>query len=123
MKRRCQCPTASDFDEYGGRGIRVCERWQVFDNFLADMGERPTGMTIDRIDVNGNYEISNCRWATPVAQATNRRPKRLVRFGGADWSIAQLATHLGLDHECLVSRLKRKWPEARLAEGAHFHRP
>ena len=76
MKQRCTNPKATGYAEYGGRGIAMCERWQSFDNFLVDMGERPAGMSLDRIDVDGNYEPNNCRWATITVQNFNRRPWR-----------------------------------------------
>ena len=76
MKKRCQNPNYPRFKDYGGRGIKVFERWQDFTNFLADMGTRPEGKTLDRIDNIGNYEPGNCRWATPKEQRQNRRPTK-----------------------------------------------
>lgn len=73
MHQRCSNPKHDAFDRYGGRGILVCPRWQSFEAFLADMGERPAGTSIDRIDNDRGYEKANCRWATRAVQRNNRR--------------------------------------------------
>lgn len=91
MKSRCLNPNRQDFHYYGGRDIKVCDRWLSFENFLADMGERPDGLTLERLNNNGNYEPSNCRWATWSEQNQNKRqrkqPLRIgleIRFHGLD---------------------------------------
>ena len=73
MIQRCTNPRRDNYERYGGRGITVCERWMTFANFLADMGERPDGTSIDRIDNYRGYEPGNCRWATAIEQAQNKR--------------------------------------------------
>ena len=76
MLQRCLNPNHPSYDNYGGRGITVCEDWRSFENFYADMLDPPPGLSIDRIDVNGNYEPANCRWADTATQAVNRRPRK-----------------------------------------------
>lgn len=74
MLQRCTNPRNKEYPNYGGRGVRVCDLWRQFENFLADMGPRPPGLTLDRINTDGHYEPGNCRWATASEQASNRRP-------------------------------------------------
>lgn len=76
MRYRCGNSNHPHYRNYGGRGIRVCDRWQSFDSFYADMGPRPLGLSLDRIDNDGNYELTNCRWATRSQQNKNQRPRK-----------------------------------------------
>jgi hypothetical protein len=76
MWSRCTCTKHNSFKDYGGRGIAICDRWKVFENFLADMGERPAGLTLDRINNDKGYEPGNCRWATRSEQQRNQRRRR-----------------------------------------------
>jgi hypothetical protein len=106
MKDRCYREKNQDYHHYGGRGIKVCDRWlgaDGFVNFLADMGVRPKSMTIDRLDPNGNYEPSNCRWATRQEQTDNRRETR--RYEGK--VIREWASILGMNYGSLKSTADR----------------
>jgi hypothetical protein len=97
MKTRCLNKNYQDYDNYGGRGIKVCDRWiNSFENFFHDMGERPARMTLDRINVNGNYELSNCRWATHEQQCNNTRTNVFIFWNGKTQTIMQWAKELGI---------------------------
>lgn len=110
MKRRCMDPKHDRYQQYGGRGITVCESWLTFDNFLADMGEKPTGFTLERREVNGNYEPDNCEWASREKQANNRTDNRLITHDGVTLNVTQWSKRLGIPHSRLVNRLHRGWP-------------
>jgi len=110
MLFRCSNPKAVDYALYGGRGIRVCERWKVIENFIEDMGPRPSVKhSIDRIDNDGNYEPNNCRWATPIEQGRNRRGNRMLTYNGMTLCMAELAEEFGINQVTLSGRLKRGW--------------
>lgn len=97
IRARCFNPNHAKFHMWGGRGISMCERWTLsFSDFLADMGERPDGCSIDRIDNNGDYEPSNCRWATRIEQANNTRRNVMVEHEGRRQSVSQWAHQLGI---------------------------
>jgi hypothetical protein len=107
MRNRCSNPNSSNYHRYGGRGITVCERWQKFENFLTDMGEKPLNASIDRIDVNGNYEPGNCRWADAVTQSRNRRDVRNITVGDRTATLPEWATILNVKYWTLYSRFRR----------------
>ncbi len=103
MRRRCYEPSMNDYMRYGGRGISVCERWENFENFLADMGERPSGHVIDRIDPKGNYEPKNCRWITYKESAIHRSSTKWVMKFGNRVLLSEAAAQFGV---CYIT-LKR----------------
>lgn len=107
MRQRCENESAEAFPLYGGRGITVCERWQLFENFLADMGEPPPGMTIDRIDNDGPYSPENCRWATTTEQARNRRSVAVVEWRGETHTLPEWEQLTGIPRKVLWHRLKK----------------
>lgn len=112
MTERCTNPKQIGYVNYGGRGITVCSRWlQSFENFLADMGERPKGTTIDRYPNNdGNYEPGNCRWATKAEQTKSRRDSHLLTLGGRTMNVSEWSRHTGIPTATLHNRLRNKWP-------------
>lgn len=109
-KYRCLNPRDSAFHRYGGRGITICDRWrQSFENFLADMGEKPTGLTLDRINNDGNYEPGNCRWATYVMQNRNRRGTHPLTFAGITAPISEWAEITGIHRMLIGQRVWNGW--------------
>ena len=112
MVYRCTEPSHHAFHRYGGRGITVCDRWLGDDgpiNFIADMGPRPPGYSIDRIDNNKGYCRENCRWADQVTQSRNTSANRVIEFRGERKTLTEWASTYGLLHETLGQRLKRGW--------------
>jgi hypothetical protein len=107
IKQRCFNSKAAHFDRYGGRGITVCERWLVFENFVADMGERPPGMTLERIDNDGPYSPDNCRWATRKEQSNNRFCNVRLTHNGETLTISQWSERTGIHHHTLFQRLSK----------------
>lgn len=104
LKHRCLNKDSSSYPYYGGRGISICQRWYEFSNFISDMGERPEGCSIDRIDVNGDYCPENCRWATGKEQARNRRNNRVMRTDNGDMCLSEAIEFYGETKRKLISR-------------------
>lgn len=110
MLGRCRNPTDKKYPRYGGRGIQVCERWLSFENFLADMGQKPSlRHSLDRIDNDGNYEPGNCRWATDIEQANNRPVAKLLTYNGQTKPLGIWARELGIGIWALRRRLLNGW--------------
>lgn len=110
MKQRCQNPKSFAWENYGGRGIRVCDRWSVFKNFETDMGDRPDGHSIDRIDNNGDYSPENCRWASQADQTMNTRRAVFVTIDGVRYRAIDLARKAGIKTDTVVQRANRGLP-------------
>lgn len=105
MKARCLNPKNTKYEYYGGRGITVCDRWMTFENFLADMGERPEGKSIERIDNNRNYEPSNCCWIDRKLQQGNTSKNTFITHEGRTMTLAQWARHLGVPYYRVLYRI------------------
>lgn len=110
MKSRCGNPRNASYRSYGERGVTVCERWlRSFKAFLEDVGRKPDGMTLDRIDSNGNYEPGNVRWATPKQQSRNKRNNFLVAWHGSLVSAVEVGEQTGLPGQLIRDRLRSGW--------------
>lgn len=125
MFYRCTSSSDPSYHRYGAVGITVCARWtepdgQGFLNFRSDLGERPKGMTLDRIDNAKGYDPANCRWATPTMQMNNRSTTRFIEFNGRRQSTGQWSTETGIPFGVLTLRIKAGWSPARaLTEPVH----
>ena len=114
MWQRCSNPRNTRYADYGGRGITVCEAWRDFSAFIADVGMPEAGMTLDRIDVNGNYEPGNVRWASRLTQANNRRNNTTLTFAGKTLTLAEWGRVTGLGKGVVLRRHSKGWPVERI---------
>ncbi len=123
MRQRCS-GRHTHSKNYSDRGIVVCERWGLFSNFISDMGHRPEGTTLDRIDNDGVYEPSNCRWATRQQQAANRSSHRMIEYKGINKFVSEWARELGIGRVTLSDRIAAGWPlEKAFTKDAHeYHK-
>jgi hypothetical protein len=109
MRQRCTDPNSSGYHNYGARGVTTCSRWESFNAFLEDMGEKPPGMSLDRINNDGDYEPANVRWATAKQQARNTRVNRMLTFNGETRCMVDWAESLGIRKTTLHERLAAGW--------------
>ena len=117
MRQRCNNQSKKEYPHYGGRGIKVCLRWSYFLNFLADVGNRPSsGHSIDRIDVNGNYEPCNVRWATKQEQIENTRVARFIEHCNSRMTVSSWERRQGFSRGTITRRLKSGWTVAQAIE-------
>jgi hypothetical protein len=119
MRARCLSPTHKNYKHYGGRGITICERWESYENFRLDMGPKPPGTSLDRINNDGNYEPSNCRWATQDVQVANSRVPRFIEYNGQTKSMSDWARSLGLSPSAIRRRLNSGIPLNEVFASAH----
>lgn len=109
MRTRCLNENSSQYHRYGGRGISICKEWDDFTVFFRDMGERPTGTTLDRIDSNKGYSPDNCRWSTMKIQENNKRNNVLLTFNGKTQTVAQWADETGIGYQTIRARMNMGW--------------
>lgn len=121
MLTRCNNPNVAYYKYYGGKGVSVCQRWSGngsgFLNFIEDMGDRPEGMTLDRIDVSGNYCKENCRWATQEQQSTNRTDNVYIEYEGEFFTESQFAKRFGIKRTTVQSRRNKGYSPEEMING------
>lgn len=115
MKNRCNNPRYKHYQDYGGRGISVCERWMEFANFYADMGEKPDGMSLERRDNEAGYSPENCYWADRKTQNSNKRNSRFIEADGVIRTITEWGRVTGISHTTIIFRINHGWPEDQAA--------
>jgi hypothetical protein len=123
MRQRCENPKSTWFSRYGGRGIKVCKRWRNFENFYADMGPAPDGMTLERKKNDRGYSKANCCWSDQKTQCRNRRTNLLVQFMGRRMSLAEACERAGLRYGMVQLRLYNGWPAKRALSTPSRQRP
>ena len=118
MRQRCNNPNRSDYKRYGGRGIKICDEWNDYNTFRdwALSNGYADNLSIDRIDVNGNYEPSNCRWVDDIIQANNVRSNRIITFRNSTYTMAEFARKIGISYSALQHRLDRGWSIDKIAQ-------
>jgi hypothetical protein len=110
MKKRCNDPNYKDFKNYGGRGIKYCEKWETFEGFYEDMKEGyEDSLTLDRINVDGDYTLDNCRWVTLKEQSNNKRNNHFLEYNGEVLTLSQMANKYNIDFELFRHRIKKGW--------------
>ena len=118
--QRCHNPGNASYKDYGARGISVCARWDDFEAFFADMGERPAGLTLDRIDNDGDYGPDNCRWATIHTQANNKQSNRRITIGKETKTLQEWCSIFGVEHSKVRYRLSHGWPAKEAFDSGDF---
>lgn len=123
MKTRCLNPNRDAWKDYGGRGIKICERWFQFENFLNDMGRCPAGLTLERKNPNGDYEPGNCVWATVEEQSNNKRNTRWLTYAGKRQRLSEWAKELNVNWMALRARIRRWGVETAISTLINTERP
>ena len=116
IKKRCENPNDKAYNNYGGRGIKVYDEWHSFENFLRDMGEKPEGMSLDRIDNDKGYYKENCRWATAFTQSNNKRNNKMLTYKNKTQSMSLWATEIGMSYDVLSGRIFKGWSTEKAIE-------